>query len=113
MNFEGLTLDSDTDVARLEAFFADRFGALGQRVHVIVNYDNFTLAPAATEAFSAMVARNQDRYFLSSTRHSTNAFFRRQLAGHLAPAHLEETVYRDPQAAKDALRREPTPTTAR
>jgi propionate CoA-transferase len=78
MNFEGLTLDSDTDVARLEAFFADRFGALGQRVHVIVNYDNFTLAPAATEAFSAMVARNQDRYFLSSTRHSTNAFFRRQ-----------------------------------
>jgi propionate CoA-transferase len=112
VNFEGLTLDSDADVARLGHFLDDRFSALGHRVHVIVNYDNFALAPAATEAFSAMVAHNQERYFVSSTRHSTNAFFRRQLAGHLAPAHLERTVYRDLQAAKDALRREPAPTTA-
>jgi len=112
VNFEGLTLDSDADVARLGNFLDNRFSALGQRVHVIVNYDNFALAPAATEAFSAMVAHNQERYFVSSTRHSTNAFFRRQLAGHLAPAHLERTVYRDVQAAKNALIREPTPTTA-
>ena len=111
VNFEGLTLDEDADVAQLRAFFDDRFGVLGQRVHVIVNYDNFTLAPAAAEAFSAMVAHNQEQYFISSTRHSTNAFFRRQLAGHLAPAHLERTVYRDLPAAKQALsRREPTPT---
>ena len=79
---------------------------------MIVNYDNFALAPAAAEAYSAMVAHNQEHYFISSTRHSTNAFFRRQLAGHLAPAHLEQTVYRDLQAARDALSPEPTPTAA-
>jgi propionate CoA-transferase len=112
VNFEGLTLDSDADVDRLATFFDDRFGALGQRVHVIVNYDNFALAPAATDAFSAMVAHNQECYFISATRHSTNAFFRRQLAGHLTPAHLEQTVYRDLATAKDALGREPTPTAA-
>jgi len=112
VNFEGLTLDSDGDVARLANFCDDRFAALGQRVHVIVNYDNFALAPAAAEAFSAMVAHNQEHYFVSSTRHSTNAFFRRQLAGHLTAAHLEQTVYRDLQTAKDALSREPAPTTA-
>jgi propionate CoA-transferase len=112
VNFEGLTLDTDADVAQLANFLDDRFAATGRRVHVIVNYDNFTLAPAATEAFSAMVARNQERYFVSSTRHSTNAFFRRQLAGHLAGAKLERTVYRDLQAAKDGLwrsRRRPPP----
>ena len=58
VNFEGLTLDSDADVARLANFCDDRFAALGQRVHVIVNYDNFALAPAAPEAYSAMVAHN-------------------------------------------------------
>jgi propionate CoA-transferase len=110
VNFEGLTLDSDADVDRLASFFDEAFGALGRRVHVIVNYDNFALAPAATETFSAMVAHNQERYFISSTRHSTNAFFRRQLAGHLAPANLERTVYRDLEAAKSALQREPSPT---
>jgi propionate CoA-transferase len=111
VNFEGLTLDTDADVAQLANFLDDRFAALGQRVHVIVNYDNFALAPAASDAFSAMVAWNQERYFASSTRHSTNAFFRRQLAGHLARAKLERTVYRDLQAAKDGLRRTPTPAT--
>ncbi|MDQ1514290.1 MAG: propionate CoA-transferase [Actinomycetota bacterium] len=110
VNFEGLTLDSEADVARLTDFFDDRFGAIGQRVQVIVNYDNFALAPAAADAFSAMVAHNQERYFVSSTRHSTNAFFRRQLAGHLAPAHLEQTVYPDLQAAKEALSREQSAT---
>ena len=104
VNFEGLTLDSDGDVARLANFFDDCFAALGQRVHVIVNYDNFALAPAAAEAFSAMVAHNQEHYFVSSTRHSTNAFFRRQLAGHLARAKLEQTVYPDLEAAKEGLR---------
>jgi propionate CoA-transferase len=109
VNFEGLTLDTDAEVAQLADFLDERFAALGRQVHVIVNYDNFALGPAATESFSAMVARNNERYFTSSTRHSTNAFFRRQLAGHLVRAKLERTVYRDLQAAKDGLRREPTP----
>jgi propionate CoA-transferase len=79
VNFEGLTLDSEAAVARLRAFFDDRFVALGRRVRVIVNYDNFALAPAASEAFAQMVAYNEEQYFVSVTRHSTNAFFRRQL----------------------------------
>jgi propionate CoA-transferase len=112
VNLEGLILDSDADVARLRSYFEDRFAALGRRLHVIVNYDNFVLAPAAAEAFSAMVASNQERYFLSSTRHSSNAFFRRQLAGHLAPADLERTVYPDLRTARDGLRRDAAPTTA-
>jgi propionate CoA-transferase len=111
VNFEGLTLDSDADVVALEDFLEHRFARLGRRVHVIVNYDNFTLAPAAAAVFSAMVAHNQECFFLSSTRHSSSAFFRRQLAGHLAPAELEQSVYRDSQTAKDGLRREGVATT--
>jgi propionate CoA-transferase len=112
LNFEGLTLDTDADVGALEEMLVHRLAALGHRVHAIVNYDNFNLAPAAAESFWAIVAHNQEHYFLSSSRHSSSAFFRRQLAGHLTAARLEQTVYRDPQTAKDGLRREPAPNTA-
>jgi propionate CoA-transferase len=111
VNFEGLALDTREDVAGLAAFLDERFSAIGQRVRVIVNYDNFSLAPAASSAYEAMVAHNQESYFISSSRHSTNAFFRRQLASHLAPARLERTLYRDLRAAKGGLSREPSPTT--
>lgn len=111
VNFEGLTLDTEADVVALEDYLERRFVRLGRRVHVIVNYDNFTLAPAAVATFSAMVAHNQECFFLSSTRHSSSAFFRRQLAGHLAPAELDQSVYRDSQTAKDGLRREGVATT--
>ncbi len=52
---------------------------LDRRVHVVVNYDNFDLGPDAADPFFAMVRSNEERFFLSSTRYSTNAFFRRQL----------------------------------
>jgi propionate CoA-transferase len=110
LNFEGLTLDADADVEALEVIIERRLAPIERRVHAIVNYDNFSLAPAAADAFWAVVARNQALHFLSSSRHSSSAFFRRQLAGHLAPVHLEQTVYRDSGAAKDGLRRTPTTT---
>jgi len=110
LNFEGLTLDTDADVEAMEVIVERRLAGIERRVHAIVNYDNFSLAPAAAPAFWAVVAHNQASYFLSSSRHSSSAFFRRQLAGHLAPVHLEETVYRDSGAAKDGLRRAPTTT---
>jgi propionate CoA-transferase len=79
VNFEGLRVTTPEDARRLAADLDARFAALGQRVHVVVNYDNFELGPDATDEFFAMVRHNHDRYFLSSTRYSTNAFYRRQL----------------------------------
>jgi len=96
----------------LEAVLERRITAIGHRVRVIVNYDNCTLAPVPAEAYQAVGAHNEERYFLSSSRHSSSAFFRRQLAGHLTPAGLERTVYRDPQGAKNGLRRRPARTPA-
>jgi len=60
---------------------------------VIVNYDNFHLNPSASEAFFAMVKHNQEQYFLSSTRYSTNAFFRHQLGQLFTEARLEQRIY--------------------
>ncbi|MCV2489041.1 hypothetical protein OF117_06670 [Geodermatophilus sp. YIM 151500] len=48
-------------------------------MHVVVNYDDLDLGPDAADPFCAMVRSNEERFFLSSTRCSTNAFLRRRL----------------------------------
>jgi propionate CoA-transferase len=78
VNFEGLRLNTVQDAQNLARGLESGFAGLGRRVHVVVNYDNFELSPAAADEFFAMVNRNQERFFLSSTRYSTNAFLRRQ-----------------------------------
>jgi propionate CoA-transferase len=70
VNYEGMTLRTDEDVEALAAFLDGRFADVGHRVHLIVNYDDLALAPAAAEAFAAMVVRNSERYALSTSRHS-------------------------------------------
>jgi propionate CoA-transferase len=78
VDFEGLRLVTAPDAEDLARELEHRFAALGRRVHVVVNYDHFDLGPDAAETFFAMVRRNEERFFLSSTRYSTNAFLRRQ-----------------------------------
>jgi len=102
-NFEALNLVTEDDVARLSAFLDGYFQSLGRRVNVIVNYDNFNLNPAAADAFYAMVRRNTERYFLSSTRYSTNAFFRRLLGARLEGIDMPQAVYRNYAEAREAL----------
>jgi propionate CoA-transferase len=93
VNFEGLRILDAADVAALADFLDARFAALDRRVNVVVNYDNFTLGDDATDAFFAMVRRNTERYFLSSTRYSTNAFYRRQLGRRFTDERLQNRVY--------------------
>jgi propionate CoA-transferase len=78
VNFEGLRLATAQDADVLAAELDRRFADIGRRVHVVVNYDNFDLSPDAADTFFAMVKRNEERFFLSTTRYSTSAFFRRQ-----------------------------------
>ncbi|HMQ32783.1 MAG TPA: malonate decarboxylase subunit alpha, partial [Chloroflexaceae bacterium] len=103
VNFEGLHLATPEDVAELAAHLEGCFAGVGRKLNVIVNYDNFNLNPSAAEAFYAMVRRNTERYFLSSTRYSTNAFFRRQLASGLETIDMGQEIYRSFDEARGGL----------
>lgn len=103
VNFEGLRILTEEDARELAAFLDRWFASLGQKVHVIVNYDNFELGQAAAEAYLAMVKHNRDNYFLSSTRYSTNAFFRHQLRERFTEANLAQSFYASFEEAKHGL----------
>jgi len=59
------------------------------------------LGPA--DRFFAMIKRNRDQYFLSSTRYSSNAFFRQQLGEGFAQADLAQRIYRSFDEARRGL----------
>jgi propionate CoA-transferase len=103
INFEGLQLQTVDQVEMLAAFLGRRLHDLGQRVNLIVNYDNFDLGSAATARFFAMVREMDRRHFLSSTRYSTHAFYRLKLGQAFARAKLSQTIYRSFEEATQAL----------
>ena len=93
VNFEGLRILDLDDVRALADFLDTRFAALDRRVNVVVNYDHFTLGDDAADAFFEMVRRNTESYFLSSTRYSTNAFYRRQMGRRFTDERLQHRIY--------------------
>lgn len=103
INFEGLQIETPEDVKTLAAYLDKRYTAIGRKFNAIVNYDNFNLNPNASEAFFAMVKRNQAKYFLSSTRFSTHAFYRRQLGENFARANLPQRIYHSFDEARRGL----------
>jgi propionate CoA-transferase len=103
MNFEGLTLDTPEEVDELAEFLGARLRALGRRVNLVVDYDNFALGRAATAPFFDMVREHERRYFLSATRYSTDAFLRRRLGRAFSDEKLAQRIYRSFDAAVHAL----------
>lgn len=50
-----------------------------QRVPVVVNYDNFSIAPSLLDAYTAMVARLTERFYSRVTRYGTAGFVKAKL----------------------------------
>ncbi|HEV7914050.1 MAG TPA: acyl CoA:acetate/3-ketoacid CoA transferase, partial [Albitalea sp.] len=80
INFEGLTVDSEQDIADIEAEVEQRVKPLGRRVRVVVNYDHFSIRPELMDAYSAMVQRLTARYYEKVTRYAASGFIRARLS---------------------------------
>lgn len=103
INFEGLKLQTAAQVEVLAAFLDRRLRDLGRRVNLIVNYDNVDLGSAATVPFFTKAREMERRYFLSSTRYSTDAFYRLKLGQAFAGDKFSQTIYRSFEEATQAL----------
>lgn len=94
INFEGLHIETIKDAYELSRRLEAAVSAVGKKVHAIVNFDNFHLNSSAADTFFELVQDHQERHFLSSTRYSTNAFFRHQLGHDFDRASLARSIYR-------------------
>ena len=60
---------------------------------MVVNYDNFYLAPDLTDDYIALVRGLAERYYASVTRYTTSSFMRLKLSGHLSDRGLSPHIY--------------------
>lgn len=77
LNLEGISVFTEADVPPLQACFVAEYEKIGKKFNIVVNYDNFYISKEAETAYFEVLKANTAKYFLSATRYSTDAFFRR------------------------------------
>ena len=99
LNMEGLSLVTRTDVTTIGAHVERRLAAIGRKVQMVVNYDNFYLDPGLTDAYASLVRGLAERYYLSVTRYTTSSFLRLKLSDQLSHRGLAPHIYESRQEA--------------
>lgn len=79
VNLEGYAVRSLDDVREVGESVAAILAPLNRKVHTIVNYDNFFIAPEVLEAYTDMVKDLVDRFYSGVTRYTTSTFLRMKI----------------------------------
>jgi propionate CoA-transferase len=107
-NFEGFQVRDFSDVELVRREFERTCRGIGQKVHLIVNYDNFVLEPAVSDAYFSTVTYLQQRYYETASRYTTSAFLRLKLGAALAERNLAPSVFETPSEAHEFAQRHRT-----
>jgi len=103
VNFERMSVGSSQDVGRIRAEVEKRLAPLGHKVYAIVNYDSFDLAPAAVDAYAAMVRHLVEHYYVDVTRYTTSGFLRMKLGDALRERGVAPHIYESADEARGHL----------
>ena len=104
VNFEGHVVRSHQDVERIRRIVESMLSSVRRKVHVIVNYDNFSIYPDILDEYSAMVRDLADRFYSGGTRYSTNGFLRSKLGDALGRRALAPHIFESADEARAHLR---------
>ena len=99
LNMEGMSLISHDEVEAIVNEVDKRLAAIGKKVQMVVNYDNFYLAPDLTDDYIALVRGLAERYYASVTRYTTSSFLRLKLSEQLSHRGLAPHIYESRQEA--------------
>jgi len=103
LNMEGMSLVSADDVEAIGTAVGKRLAAIGKKVQMVVNYDNFYLDPALTDDYVFVVRRLAERHYASVTRYTTSSFLRLKLTRQLHHRDLAPHIYESRQEAMNWL----------
>ena len=103
VNFEGHVVRSHQDIERIRRIVESMLSSARRKVHVIVNYDNFSIYPDILDEYSAMVRDLADRFYSGATRYSTNGFLRSKLGDALGRRALAPHIYESADEASAHL----------
>ncbi|MGO9505643.1 MAG: hypothetical protein ACLPUO_29650, partial [Streptosporangiaceae bacterium] len=94
---------SEDEIDAIGTEVGKRLTAIGKKVQMVVNYDNFYLDPALADAYGSVVRRLAERYYASVTRYTTSSFMRLKLTERLHHRDLAPHIYESRQEAMNWL----------
>ena len=100
LNFAGLIVRTDKDVADMREAVESRMKAVGKRMHSVVNYDSFIINEDVMDAYADLVKYIDNTYYLSVARYTTSAFMRLKLGRELGKRRLSPSIYETEEEAK-------------
>ncbi len=103
VNFEGLAIRSEKDIADIKTEITHKLAPLPHKVSTIVNYDNFDILPELVDSYMQMVSEVVSRYYEKVTRYTTSAFMRLKLGDTLKERQLAPHIYETGEEARKAL----------
>jgi propionate CoA-transferase len=100
-NFEGLHIRTRDDVDRVRRTIEERCHAIGRKVRLVVNYDDFRIDAAVADTYAAMVRYMETHYYTTASRYTTSAFLRLKLGEALARRRVAPHIFETRQEAHD------------
>jgi len=101
INFQGLALRSEGDLAEVRRAVESCCEPLGRPVKAIVNYDGFSVPPHLMEPYADLVRELCDRFYSEVTRYTSSAFLRLKLGSTLATHQVKPHLF---ESREEAIR---------
>jgi len=105
LNFEGLSVRSKEDIARIERAVEDCLKPVGHKVYAVVNYDRFSILPELVDDYIGMVKGVVERNYHDVTRYTSNTFLRVKLGEALAKREVAPHLFETASEAEASLPR--------
>jgi propionate CoA-transferase len=93
LNLEGMRVKTRDDVDRVRRVIEERVQAIGHKVKLIVNYDDFAIDASVADTYAAMVRYMETHYYTTASRYSTSAFLRLKLGEALSRRRVKPHIF--------------------
>jgi propionate CoA-transferase len=93
LNLEGFHVKNRDDVDRVRRAVEVRCQAIGKKVALVVNYDDFLIDAAVADTYATMVRYMETHYYTTASRYTTSAFLRLKLGEALARRRVAPHIF--------------------
>ena len=104
LNFEGLRVRNEQDVAAVQEAVESRCKRIGRFVDVVVNYDSFRMDDSVFDDYAKMIRYLEKTYYATVTRYTTSAFMRAKLGEELEKRDVAPHVFESAAEAQAFLK---------
>ena len=104
LNFEGLRVRTEQDVAAVQEAVESRCKRIGRFVDVVVNYDSFRMDDSVFDDYAKMIRYLEKTYYATVTRYTTSAFMRAKLGEELEKRDVAPHVFESATEAQAFLK---------